>query len=75
MRYLHLRVADMDTIANPNNCDIITLALKDDLVREFGKDSWLFSTGRWAVHGLRKRVNNRPTITDHITGDSSPSSS
>jgi hypothetical protein len=55
MRYLHLKVADFDTIANPHNCDVITLGLKDDLTKEFGKDSWLFSTGRWAVHGLKKR--------------------
>jgi len=55
MRYLHLKVADFDCMANPQNGDIITLGLKEDLTQEFGFDSWLFSTGRWAVHGLRKR--------------------
>lgn len=49
MRYLHLTVEQFDEIANPNNCDIVTVGEKSML-----KDP-LFSTGRWGVTGLARR--------------------
>jgi broad specificity phosphatase PhoE len=47
MRFLHLRVADFEHVANPNNCDIITLAERDTL------ENPVYSWGKWAVTGLR----------------------
>lgn len=49
MRFLHLSVEQFDELANPNNCDIITLAEKSTL-----KDP-MFTVGRWGVTGLAKR--------------------
>jgi broad specificity phosphatase PhoE len=49
MRFLHLTVEQFDTMANPDNCDIITLGPKEEL------ESPLFSSGRWGVIGLRTR--------------------
>ena len=49
MRYLHLTVEQFDELANPNNCDIITLAEKSTM-----KDP-LFTAGRWGVTGLTRR--------------------
>jgi broad specificity phosphatase PhoE len=49
MRFLHLRVEDFDELANPRNCDIVTLAARDTL------DDCLFTSGRWGVAGLRRR--------------------
>lgn len=49
MRYLHLTVEQFDELANPNNCDVITLAEKSTL-----KDP-LWTTGRWGVTGLSRR--------------------
>lgn len=49
MRYLHLSVEQFDEMANPNNCDIITIAEKETL-----KDP-LWVTGRWGVTGISRR--------------------
>lgn len=49
MRYLHLSVEQFDELANPGNCDIVTIGDKHEL-----KDAgWI--TGRWGLAGLRKR--------------------
>ena len=49
MRWLHLTVEQFDTLANPDNCDVITIApvkwLKDPQ----------FVCGKWGVTGLRFR--------------------
>ena len=50
MRYLHLTVEQFDALDNPRNCDIITLALKDELAAS------QFTCGRWGVEGLRFRA-------------------
>lgn len=47
MRFLHLSVEEFETLANPENCDIITLAPQDEL------EDPLFTAGRWGVAGLR----------------------
>lgn len=49
MRFLHLTVEQFDAIANPGNCDIITLGSTAEI------DQPLFTSGRWAVDGLRRR--------------------
>jgi broad specificity phosphatase PhoE len=49
MRFLHLTVEQFDTLAGPGNCDIITLAPREQL------GECLFASGRWGVTGLRLR--------------------
>ena len=49
MRYLHLTVEEFESLDNPDNCDIITIDLKLNVVEP------MFSCGRWAVEGLRLR--------------------
>jgi len=49
MRFLHLSVEDFDTLANPVNCAVVTIADRDHL-----PDS-LFTSGRWGVSGLTCR--------------------
>jgi broad specificity phosphatase PhoE len=49
MRYLHLSVEDFDRLANPRNCDVVTIGDKATL------ESPLFTSGRWGVSGLRLR--------------------
>ncbi len=49
MRFLHLSVEQFDELANPNNCDIITLAEKSTVTDP------MFTVGRWAVSGLSRR--------------------
>jgi broad specificity phosphatase PhoE len=49
MRFLHLRVEDFDRMANPENCDVITLARRGRLAAP------QFASGRWEVGGLRMR--------------------
>lgn len=49
MRFLHLSVEQFDSLANPHNCEIITLADHDDLADP------LLRSGRWGVEGLRLR--------------------
>jgi broad specificity phosphatase PhoE len=47
MRYLHLTVEQFDSMANPSNCDVVTIGpLADVRAPEF-------ATSRWAVSGLR----------------------
>jgi broad specificity phosphatase PhoE len=49
MRFLHLAVEDFDVLANPRNCDVITLADKSKL------EQCQFTSGRWGVSGLALR--------------------
>lgn len=49
MRFLHLSVEQFDQLANPNNCDVVTLAERHALKEP------LFTSGRWGVDGLRLR--------------------
>jgi len=49
MRFLHLTVEDFDGLANPRNCDVITVADKTTL------ETTLFTSGRWGVSGLALR--------------------
>jgi broad specificity phosphatase PhoE len=49
MRFLHLSVEQFDRLANPRNCDLITLADKSTL------DGSVFTSGRWGVTGLALR--------------------
>jgi broad specificity phosphatase PhoE len=51
MRYLHLSVEEFDVLANPANCDVITLTDKSDL------PDCQFDSGRWGVSGLRIRAD------------------
>lgn len=49
MRFLHLTVDQFCTLANPRNCDVVTLAHADALAAP------QFRSGRWGVEGLRLR--------------------
>jgi broad specificity phosphatase PhoE len=49
MRYLHLTVEQFEMMANPSNCDIITIALSEQL------SSPVFTCGRWGVEGINLR--------------------
>jgi len=49
MRFLHLSVEQFDSLANPANCDVVTLADRSEL------EEPLFVSGRWGVSGLRLR--------------------
>ena len=51
MRFLHLSVEDFDRLANPANCDVVTLADRAELVDP------QFTSGRWGVTGLRLRID------------------
>lgn len=49
MRFFHLTVEQFDTLRNPHNCDVITIAPKGTV------ENPQFTSGRWAVTGLRLR--------------------
>lgn len=49
MRFMHLSVEEFDSLANPHNCDVITISEDGDL------EEPQFTSGRWAVNGLRLR--------------------
>jgi broad specificity phosphatase PhoE len=49
-RFLHLTVEQFEMMANPSNCDIITIAPIESL------KSPIFSCGRWGVEGLKLRA-------------------
>jgi len=52
-RFMHLTVDQFETLANPRNCDIVTIGHKD-LV-----ESPQFICGKWAVTGLRFRKTDK----------------
>ena len=47
MRFLHLSVEQFETMANPANCDVITIASRAET------QAPVFATSRWAVSGLK----------------------
>lgn len=49
MRFLHLTVEQFESMQNPDNCDIVTIAP----IAEIGAP--VFQTSRWGVEGLRLR--------------------
>ena len=49
MRFMHLSVEEFDVLANPHNCDVITIADASTMVDP------QFTSGRWGVTGLRMR--------------------
>ena len=51
MRFMHLTVAEFETLANLQNCDVVTISNKiEDLGAPID-----FARGQWGVHGLRFR--------------------
>lgn len=50
MRYLHLKVEQFESLANPGNCDVVTLGPRA------GLDDPQFTSGDWGVEGLRFRT-------------------
>jgi len=52
MRFLHLSVAQFDQLANPSNCEIITIAHAETL------EAPLVVSGKWGVAGLRFREDD-----------------
>src|SRR5688572_18761579 len=50
MRFLHLTVEEFDMMANPANCDVITLGPREAV------ETPMFVSGRWGVSGLRART-------------------
>ena len=53
MRFLHLSIEEFDILANPFNCDVITLADKETLA---SNAPCQFESGMWGVTGLRLRA-------------------
>ena len=49
MRFLYLSVEQYESLFNPNNCDIITLAHKEKLQNP------IFTSKNWGVEGIRVR--------------------
>jgi broad specificity phosphatase PhoE len=49
MRFLHLSVEEFETLGNPRNCDVITIARRSQCPDP------LFVRGAWAVAGLQLR--------------------
>lgn len=56
MRFLHLTVEQFESLANPHNCDVITLAHIDKL------SDPQFVKGKWGVMGLRFGEWYQPSI-------------
>ena len=54
MRFLHLSIEEFDVLANPYNCDVITIADADTLSKP------QYTSGRWGVEGLRIRSPGDP---------------
>jgi broad specificity phosphatase PhoE len=49
MRFLHLTVEQFDEMANPDNCEVITIGERSSLVNP----DWV--CGKWGATGLRRR--------------------
>jgi broad specificity phosphatase PhoE len=56
MRFLHLTVEQFETLANPGNCDIITIGPSEYI------ENPVFTSGRWAVEGIKLREPD-PALT------------
>ena len=50
MRFMHLSVEQFESLDNPGNCDIITIAHRQTLANP------VFTSGRWGVEGIRLRT-------------------
>jgi len=48
-RFLHLTVEEFEQMHNPDNCEIATIGLKQDI------HNVIYTNGRWAVEGIRLR--------------------
>ena len=49
MRFMHLKVEEFEKLANPDNCDIITIDLKENIAEP------THTCGRWAMMGIKQR--------------------
>lgn len=49
MRFMHLTVEQFESLANPHNCDIITIGLKKEM------ENPQLTSGKWGITGLRFR--------------------
>jgi broad specificity phosphatase PhoE len=49
MRFFHLNTKQYDSMANPHNCDIITIGPKSEMKNP------VFTTSKWGVEGIRLR--------------------
>lgn len=58
MRFMHLTVEQFESLANPKNCDIITIGLKKNMVNP------QFTSGKWGITGLRFRKVKKATKPD-----------
>lgn len=56
MRFLHMTVEQFDTLDSPHNCDVVTLAPRDQLQDPD------FTSGRWGVTGLRIRPDSQSRV-------------
>lgn len=52
-RFMHLTIDQFETLANPKNCDIVTIGHKELI------DDPQFVCGKWAVTGLRFRKTDK----------------
>lgn len=59
MRFLHLTVEEYESLFNPNNCDVITIAHKELLEKP------KFTSGRWGVEGIHAR-SKKMSVKDRI---------
>jgi broad specificity phosphatase PhoE len=48
-RFLHLTVEQFEDMDNPDNCDIVTIGLKESITNA------VFYNGRWAAEGIKLR--------------------
>jgi broad specificity phosphatase PhoE len=53
MRFLHLTVEEFESLENPDNCEVITIAHKKTLANP------QFISGKWGVEGVRLRTTAR----------------
>lgn len=60
MRFLHLSVEEFDSLANPSNCDVITLADNTSL------PDCQFTSGGWGVAGLSLRPPEAASPADNV---------
>lgn len=60
MRFLHLSIEEFESLRNPDNCDVITIAHLDQLTNP------QFVSGNWGVEGLKLRTKPRvPGVPDN----------
>ena len=52
-RFMHLTIDQFEMLANPKNCDIVTIGHYDFL------ENPQFKNGKWGVEGLRFRESDK----------------